>query len=89
MQFNSVQAEERLRKLTIMNAISILLTVALFIFPIYQLISIGKVPIDHIFFLATGINIALAVASFQFSSKIKFLKYQINYFKNNEEMHHG
>lgn len=49
----------------------------------------GKVPIDMVFAIATGANIALAVVSFRLSSKIKFLKYQISYFKNNEEINHG
>ena len=82
--FDERKANRALKVLRVSNALCWFLTILLFSIPVWQYVSEGKVPFDIKFVIVTAANIALVVISIYLASRIKFKKYQINYFSNEE-----
>lgn len=82
--FDGNVAKKRLKLLESINLISWVITSLLFLVPFYQLLTMGSVPINMLFIGTTIANIIFISLSFYMGSKIKFVKYQINYFSKTE-----
>jgi hypothetical protein len=82
--FDERKANRALKVLRVSNALCWFLTILLFSIPVWQYVSEGKVPFDIKFVIVTAANIGLVVISIYLASRIKFKKYQINYFSSEE-----
>jgi hypothetical protein len=89
MSFDLQRAQRNLNLLKLGNSIAWLLTAALFVFPWYQWIHLGRVPLDTTFFALTALNIIVLAASVKLASMVKFTSYQIRYFSCEGEQRNG
>lgn len=84
--FDLCKAKRRLKWLRLTNLITWFLTLALFIYPVYQWWFSGSIPFNQTFICLTFINIVLVIVAAKLISRIRFAKYQIRYFTNNEDL---
>lgn len=82
--FDERKANRSLKFFMVSNVLCWILTILLFSIPVWQYVSTGEVPFDITFVIVTTANIGLVVISIYLASRIKFKKYQINYFSSEE-----
>ncbi len=85
MAFNIQHAQKKLKWLKLGNAFVWILTIGLFLFPLYQWWHLGHIPIDKTFAALLFANILLLVLSIKVARQVKFSSYQIRYFSTHEE----
>ena len=85
MSFNLQLAQRKLRWLRFASYVTWFATAVLFLVPAYQWLVMGRVPLDMIFVALTTANIFLAVAATKITSRLKFARYQLRYFSENQE----